>query len=132
MQDVRREPATAEADVAAYFDGFRMLPGETLAELLGDYDAACAETDATIMAIDDLNQEVPVPSGRPWLPTDITAWTVRWVVLHLIEETARHAGHADIVRESVDGASAGTLLAAAEGWPADGWITPWQPSVGAA
>ena len=42
---------------------------------------------------------------------------MRWVLLHLIEETARHAGHADIVRESIDGANAYELMAAAEGWP---------------
>jgi hypothetical protein len=42
------------------------------------------------------------------------------VLLHLIEETARHAGHADIVRESIDGGTAFQLMAAAEGWPA-GW-----------
>lgn len=130
MHDVRRDagPATSDADESAYLNGFRMLPGETIAGLLADYDAAGAETDATISAIDDLDQEVPVPTGAPWLPTDISAWSVRWVVLHLIAETARHAGHADIVRESVDGAVAGSLLAAVEGWPASPWITPWSPA----
>jgi hypothetical protein len=43
-------------------------------------------------------------------------------LLHLIEETARHAGHADIVRESLDGATCWTLMAAAEGWPE----VPWE------
>ena len=54
--------------------------------------------------------------------------SVRWTVLHLIEETARHAGHADIIRESLDGASAGALMAAAEGWPETNWVTPWTPA----
>jgi hypothetical protein len=49
------------------------------------------------------------------------------VLFHLIEELARHAGHADIVRESVDGATSYELMAAAEGWPATDWLTPWQP-----
>ena len=52
-----------------------------------------------------------MPQGVPWFPDDVEAWSVRWVLLHLIEETARHAGHADIVRETIDGA---TVL------PADG------------
>jgi hypothetical protein len=52
---------------------------------------------------------------------------VRWVLLHLIQETARHAGHADVIRESLDGATAMPLLAAAEGWPATPWLQPWQP-----
>lgn len=44
------------------------------------------------------------------------AWSVRWVLLHVIEETARHAGHADIIRESIDGKGAFLLMAEAEGW----------------
>lgn len=127
MKDVRQEPEAHEsADEAAYFDGFRMMPGETLEGLLAEYDAAAAETDATIRQV-ELDQAVPVPQGGPWLPQDLDAWNVRWVLLHLIQEAARHAGHADIVRESIDGGTAGTLMAAVEGWPADGWITPWTP-----
>jgi hypothetical protein len=53
---------------------------------------------------------------------------VRWVLLHLIEELARHAGHADIVRESIDGATAYELMAAAEGWPETDWLKPWKPA----
>ena len=61
-------------------------------------------------------------------PDDIDAWSVRWVLLHLIEEVARHAGHADIVREAVDGATMYPLMAAAEGWPATDWMQPWEPA----
>jgi hypothetical protein len=57
----------------------------------------------------------------------VEAWSVRWVLLHLVEEIARHTGHADIVRESIDGATAYELMAAAEGWPATPWLTPWSP-----
>jgi hypothetical protein len=47
-----------------------------------------------------------------------------------IEETARHAGHADIIREQLDGATAFPLMAAVEGWPATAWVQPWHaPSV---
>ena len=53
---------------------------------------------------------------------------MRWIALYLIEETARHAGHADIIREALDGGLSGPLMAAAEGWPSDGWIKPWQPA----
>jgi hypothetical protein len=80
--------------------------------------------------ITDLGQPVPVPPGVPWYPDDVDAWSVRWVLLHLIEETARHAGHADIVREAVDGATAYELMAAVEGWPATDWVTPWRPPTG--
>jgi uncharacterized damage-inducible protein DinB len=115
------------ADEAGYDHGFTMAPDETLAGLLAAYDAVAAETVAVVGSIDDLNQPVPVPRGVPWFPADLDAWTVRWVLLHIIEETARHAGHADIVRESIDGATMYELLAAAEGWPATDWLTPWSP-----
>jgi uncharacterized damage-inducible protein DinB len=93
---------------------FRLQPGETLSGLLATYEAVAAETEAIVAEIADLGQPVPVPSGVPWFPTDVSAWSPRWVLLHLIEETARHAGHADIIRESLDGATFFPLLAAAE------------------
>lgn len=71
---------------------------------------------------------MPVPKGVPWFPDDVDAWSVRWVLLHLIQETARHAGHADIVRESVDGGTAMPLMAAVESWPVSPWILPWEPA----
>ena len=83
-----------------------------------------AETADAVRRV-DLDHVVPVPQGVPWFPTDIEAWTVRWVLLHLIEEVCRHAGHADIVRESLDGATMYALMAAAEGWPATDWLQPW-------
>jgi hypothetical protein len=43
-------------------------------------------------------------------------WSVRWVLFHLIEEVARHGGHADILRESLDGRTFYELMAASEGW----------------
>ena len=114
----------SEADYEA---NFRLEPDETLADVLALYDDVARETEAVIAAIEDLGQAVPVPKGVPWFPDDIDAWSVRWVLLHLIEEIARHAGHADIVRESIDGATMYALMAAAEGWPATDWLQPWQP-----
>lgn len=112
----------------AYGDGFRLGPDETLAGALAEYEQAATETEKIIAGIDDLDQPVPVPHDAPWYPADLEAWSVRWVLLHLIEETARHAGHADIVREQLDGASAYPLMAAAEGWPETSWMKPWQPA----
>ncbi|HTN80061.1 MAG TPA: DinB family protein [Acidimicrobiales bacterium] len=109
-----------------YEANFRVEPGESLQSILDMYDAVARETEAVIDKVADLGQAVPVPKGVPWFPDDVDAWSVRWVLLHIITETARHAGHADIVRESVDGATAFPLMAAAEGWPASPWITPWR------
>ncbi len=109
-----------------YLDSFSMRDDETLADVIAEYDAVAARTSEIVAAIDDLGQAVPVPKGVPWFPDDVDAWSVRWVLAHLIQETARHAGHADVVRESVDGATAFPLMAAAEGWPATPWMTPWS------
>ncbi|MBV8542711.1 MAG: DinB family protein [Pseudonocardiales bacterium] len=124
MCTVRRRDR--EWSVEKHHAGFRLEPEETLADVLDLYDQAAKETDAIIAEIADLGQAVPVPPGVSWLPSDVTAWSVRWVLLHLIEETARHAGHADIIRESLDGATALPLMAAAEGWPASPWVQPWE------
>ncbi len=109
-----------------YGSNLRMEPGERLAAILERYDEGAGQTEAAIAEIDDVGRAVPVPKGVPWFPADVEAWSVRWVLLHLIEETARHAGHADIIRETIDGATAFPLMAAAEGWPPSPWIQPWE------
>jgi hypothetical protein len=124
---LQRERPSNENSEDAYLANFRLGPEETLSGALNDYAEVASETESVIGGIADLAQPVPVPAGVPWFPDDVEAWSVRWVLLHLIEETARHAGHADIVRESVDGATAFSLMAAAEGWPATPWLQPWQP-----
>ena len=110
-----------------YGAGFVLRDDETLADLIELQARVAAETEAAVAEIDDLDFPVPVPRDAPWFPADVEAWSLRWVLLHLIEESARHAGHADIVRESVDGATQYELLAAAEGWPATEWLIPWTP-----
>jgi len=106
---------------------FTLGPDETLVGTLAFYDQVAAETTAAVDAIADLGRAVPVPKDVPWFPPDVEAWSVRWVLLHLIQETARHAGHADIVRETVDGGTAFPIMAAAEGWPASPFFEPWEP-----
>ena len=90
---------------------FRLVEGETLAGVLDRYAEVARETEAHVKEIADLGQPVPVPKGVPWFPSDVDNWSVRWVLLHWIEETARHAGHADIIREAIDGKSAYLLQA---------------------
>ncbi|HLM17955.1 MAG TPA: DinB family protein [Acidimicrobiia bacterium] len=119
----RERPATAGGD---YADAFTMRADETLADLLDRSIAVGAETDRVVRAIPDLGQCVPVPQGVPWYPQDLDAWSVRWVLMHLVAGIARHAGHADIIREAVDGGTAFPIMAAAEGWPATPWMQPWE------
>lgn len=109
-----------------YISSFVLADDESLAGVLEDYEVASAHTDHVVMGLDDLSRRVPLPDA-PWFP-DPVGCTVRWILLHLVEETARHAGHADIIREALDGALSGPLMAAVEGWPEIGWVKPWQPS----
>jgi uncharacterized damage-inducible protein DinB len=125
---LQRDRASESEQSDDYEANFRLGPNETLDDIFRFYDEVARETEAAIGGIADLGQAVPVPQGVPWFPDDVDAWSVRWVLLHLIQETARHAGHADIVREMVDGATAFPLMAAVEGWPATDWMQPWEPA----
>jgi len=102
-------------------------PNATLERVVAAYQEAITDTDAVIAAADDLDRVVPVPEGTRWAPRDLDGWSVRWILLHLIHETARHAGHADIIRESIDRATALPLMAAVEQWPPRRTIQPWTP-----
>jgi hypothetical protein len=125
---LRRDAGSREEREASYGDNFRLGPDETLPEVLARYGEVADATDAVIDGIADLGQAVPVPRGVPWFPADVEAWSVRWVLLHLVEETARHAGHADLIRESIDGATMYALMAAVEHWPDTDWLTAWKPA----
>lgn len=117
------------ADRAAEYGRDWDATGEDIADLLAAFDAVAVATEEAVPGL-DLDTAVPVPRDAPWFPADVDAWSVRWVLFHLIEEVARHAGHGDIVRESIDGATMYELLAAAEGWPETPWLTPWRPARG--
>ena len=82
--------------------GFRMLEGETLAGLLDDYAQVASRTDELVATVPDLDASHPLPEA-PWFEPG-ARWSARRVLLHVIAETAQHAGHADILRESLDGA----------------------------
>jgi uncharacterized damage-inducible protein DinB len=83
-------------------NGFLMLEGETLAGLLEQYEKVARRTDELVATLPDLDARQPLPEA-PWFEAGAT-WSARRVLLHLIAETAQHAGHADIIRESLDGA----------------------------
>ncbi|MCO8274568.1 DinB family protein [Actinoplanes sp. TRM 88003] len=126
MGQVRGEPQVL--DYQEYANNFRLAEGETIDDVFARYDRVAEQTEKTVTELNNLDHQVPIDHSVPWNSKDMTHWTLRWVLLHLVQETARHTGHADIVRESVDGATAYPLMAAAEGWPATDWLKPWSPA----
>jgi len=124
---VLQRPPTYPARYA-WDQHFDVDEGETYEDIVKFVDEVAAETERVIAGIADLGRPVPIDKSVPWNPREYDNWSVRWVLFHLIEEIGRHTGHADIVRETVDGATAYPLLAAAEGWPESDFLKPWRPA----
>jgi uncharacterized damage-inducible protein DinB len=120
-----RDPRSLAGMVAHRDDQFVMRDDESLSELVDAFNEQNAET-LRVFAAADLDATIVVPEYVQAIYEE-PHWTVRWVLLHLIEEMARHAGHADIIRESIDGATMFPLLAALEGWS----IEQFSRSIGA-
>ncbi|WP_420041438.1 DinB family protein [Gordonia sp. MP11Mi] len=91
----------AELDMEALGDAYDLRDDETLAGCLEQYEKSADEFDRLIAGIDSLDELIP-QARAPWQP-ELTWWSVRKLVLHLLRETAHHSGHADIIRESLDG-----------------------------
>jgi hypothetical protein len=83
------DPDDPEADM-------RVEPDETTADIVGLFEHARALADASIAA-HDLDD-----TGHAWFGEPVS---MRWVLVHMVEEYARHAGHLDIMRELLDGAT---------------------------
>jgi uncharacterized damage-inducible protein DinB len=94
-------PAFDETTQATWAQEFIMLPEETLAQLLEEYREVAVRTDDLVRSLPDLDVSHPLPEA-PWFPPG-TRWSARRVLLHVIAETSQHAGHADILRETIDG-----------------------------
>src|SRR5208283_4964843 len=112
------------SEIAREFgDQHVMRPDETLDGLLKAFEAQNAKS-LRLVETADLDAAVPVPQDIPWFPKNQKAWSVRWVILHVINELARHSGHADIIRETIDGATMYELIAGLESWEPRPWVTP--------
>ncbi|NUK25833.1 DinB family protein [Streptomyces lunaelactis] len=94
-------------------DSFRLVGDETVPGMLAFWDSVANETEDFIHSVPSLNDTFPLPPA-PWFPKDGEV-SMRWLLLHLVEEIGRHAGHADIIRESLDGKGAFDLIALERG-----------------
>lgn len=89
-------------DEQRYGDQFVLSEDETLEQVLTEYDRVAAVTDGLVERA-DLDQAHLLPEA-PWFPPG-ASWSVRRVLLHVVAETAQHAGHADVLREAIDGSA---------------------------
>ncbi|MFD5568029.1 DinB family protein [Streptomyces cadmiisoli] len=107
----RREAPAVERNASNWHECFVLVGGETVDDRLAYWEKVADETEAFIRSVPSLDDTFPLPD-EPWFPAESVS--MRWLLLHLIRETARHAGHADIIRESLDGRTAFELVALAE------------------
>ncbi|NEA47364.1 DinB family protein [Streptomyces sp. SID10815] len=107
----RQEPPAIARDASNWHECFELGADETVAGQLEYWAEVAADTEAYIRSAPSLDDTFPLPD-EPWFPPD-EGVSLRWLCLHLIRETARHAGHADIIRESLDGRTAFELVALA-------------------
>jgi uncharacterized damage-inducible protein DinB len=103
IETIRKLDDTTTFDMEAAMEQYYMREDETLADLLERYETVMKDTEEFVTGLDDLDLQVPLPTA-PWAP-EREWWSARKVLLHIIRETAHHSGHADIIRESLDGAN---------------------------
>lgn len=114
-----------DCDYEDFYASFALTEDESFSEVLAGYDQAVARY---LQSYDtwDPTATLTLPPA-PWFGrTEPAEATLRYQMLQDLVEFARHAGHADIIREQIDAAKALELLAAVEGLPANDFVTPWK------
>lgn len=119
----------AELDFAAHEASFVLGDDETAAGVLERFDSVRPTYLAALAAVDPDARTYAPPA--PWEGIDDERPVRRrFQLIHQIEELARHAGHADIVREQIDGVAVSALVMTEEGAPPNAFFTPYAPAPG--
>jgi hypothetical protein len=123
------EPPLDAAAYAAFADSFAVRHDETVAGTIEDFDLARAQLLAAVAATDPVGETTAPPA--PWHGI-VEARPIhrRYHLVHLLEEWARHAGHADIIREQIDGVPVPALVLTLAGAGANDFFQPYQPAPG--
>jgi uncharacterized damage-inducible protein DinB len=93
--------AFGDGSIESWTSQWELQPGETLASVLAHYAEVARHTDELVATLPDLDADHPLPPA-PWFEKG-ARWSARRALVHILAETAQHAGHADILRESIDG-----------------------------
>ncbi|AEM88218.1 DinB family protein [Streptomyces violaceusniger] len=113
-----KAPGNAKDQMAEWEHTFEPTEDETVEAMLALYDEVARETDEAVRALPSLDATFEA-LRLPWDEGGTRTW--RWAILHLIEEIARHAGHADIIRETIDGKGAFDLVFETGAMPEPDW-----------
>lgn len=126
--EVTEQPVDAGA-FAAFTDSFAVRDDETAAGTIEEFDRVRAQLLAAVAATDPASSTTAPPA--PWHGIfDARPIHTRYYLVHMVEEFARHAGHADIIREQIDGMSVPALVLTLAGAPANDFFTPYEPAPG--
>ncbi|MFE0650260.1 DinB family protein [Streptomyces sp. NPDC059534] len=106
----QQRPNERQRTEETWGEGFRLVGDETIPEVVAFWAGVAKETEDFVRSVPSLDETFPLPVA-PWFPADGKV-SIRWMLLHLVQETGRHAGHADIIRESLDGKTSFELIAA--------------------
>ncbi|MGW7069547.1 DinB family protein [Streptomyces sp. NPDC054855] len=101
-----------ERTEANWDECFRLIEGETVDSALAYWRRVAERTEEFIRSRPTLDETFALPD-EPWFPKEDVS--MRWVLLRLITEMSRHSGHADIIRETLDGKTAFELVALERG-----------------
>ncbi|HMK10334.1 MAG TPA: DinB family protein [Acidimicrobiales bacterium] len=127
--EVDLEQSPGPERFAVYEASFTLADGETAADALAAFDVARVEYVAAIGASDPAAQTTQPPA--PWYGIfDARPSFLRYTLGHQVEELARHAGHADIIREQIDGVAVPQIVLSEAGAPANDFFQPYVAAPG--
>ncbi|MEV3990115.1 DinB family protein [Streptomyces sp. NPDC049837] len=109
----QQKPNERQRSRDTWDEGFRLVGAESVQGVLEFWDGVIKETEEFLRTVPSLDDTFPLPEA-PWFPKDGRV-SMRWMGMHLVQEMARHAGHADIIRESLDGKTSFELIALEQG-----------------
>jgi hypothetical protein len=123
-------PQAVDAEsFAAYSSSFALSDDETAVAALAAFDEARVGYLDAIAATDPAAPSTEPPA--PWFGIfDSRPSNARYYLVHQVEELARHAGHADIIREQIDGLSVPAIVLSQAGAPANDYFAPYVPAAG--
>lgn len=120
VQVIHDRDETAATDMASLGNEYLIGDDQTVEGLLAEWDSIVADTEALVRSDQSLDEMIPLATA-PWAP-ERDWWSVRRILFHVFREIAQHSGHADIIRETLDGQNSTYARAGIDQATVDGWM----------